>query len=79
MGALGEGRNKTQHIRRRFPRADFLDNGRADDTAIGHGCNRLRRLGRVDAKAYDHRQIGRPLDPRDLGSDIDFGAAGGFL
>jgi hypothetical protein len=32
--------------------------------------DRLRGVGRLDAEAHDHRQVGRRLDPRDLGGHV---------
>jgi hypothetical protein len=61
MRALGQRGHEGQDFVDRLARRDLRHDGRAHDAAIGDACDRLRGLGRLDAEAHDHRQIGRAL------------------
>ena len=70
MCPVGEGFDKGQDLRRRFPGANFINNGRADNCAIGHRCDVMRILRGANSKANDDGQIGGRFDARDFRSHI---------
>ena len=53
MCPVGERFDKGQDLRRGLSGANFINNGRANNRAIGHGCDIMRILRGANSKAHD--------------------------
>ena len=70
VGAVSQAADEIEDLRHRAAFLDLLDDGRADNGAVGDACNGASGLRSTDAKSNNNRKICACLDARHLGRDV---------